>query len=968
MDYINITQINIRTWEKNKYLLTTALHSSLPDIFLLNENNTSKNIKCRGYYTIQNFNNHSGVAILIKNNIQFSIIPTSNDTILAIKIQTTLGPLIIATIYSPPRFNHINTITLNKLLDQNTPFIIIGDFNAKHNIFHNFKSNKEANAKIKGEQLFQLIKNRNMHILGPDFDTFETNRGKGKPDLIISNHSFNIFHSQISRGPFVGSDHRPIIMKISTSPIKIARIQLNTQSLSIQNFKANLQEDEFEPLQNKNVEFLNTQLSTLIENIKVATENNCQKITIKEHKSYTLTKQVKQKIKQIQTAYNSYLINGYPKYNIIRLYIWELNILILDKNSESWKKIVEVASDCYGNPHKFWNKISKLLGNKSKNNTFLQTTIYNTTSDSEDSDYDTESTIIATDPQEKAELMAKTWKSIYRPNTGPEFNNENIKKVEEWYKNNVKNWLHQNIIDYEQLDPNHPILSPITTKEIIFTVKKLKSHKAPGPSGIKAFIVKQLPPNYYEQVKHIYNAVIVTKYWPILFKTAHMIFLSKPSTDKTNPSNYRPISLLEILAKILESIITKRLLFYLEYNNILPSSQFGFRKNKATTHSLYLLKETITEIRKQKKAAIITTRDIRKAFDTVWHAGLLYKIKHIAKLDDQFTSFIYNYLSNRIIIPTFDNAKGTAFSPLAGVPQGSSIGPILFLTFVSDIPKPVHDNTIILQYADDLIHVMHSDSKGKNKIKHAIQKTQNELTHTLEWEEKWRIKTNLNKCNINFTGTSIGNIEYHQGVNIRDTELSIKNPCIILGYNLTNHLSESSHTIYIQNKAKNNLHRLYRFNHAPPKIKKQLYLTLIRPLIEYPCTTIINSSKCEIQKLQRIQNEALRFIVEVRLRDRIPSEVLHNLTNIAPFNIRLHNLAHKTLYKIKETQSENFTIDETVGVSGLDNITNKAPIYEKTTPLVITIKNEIFDPKRKLYIENLPEDPDDLTIPAPKYT
>ena len=116
-----------------------------------------------------------------------------------------------------------------------------------------------------------------------------------------------------------------------------------------------------------------------------------------------------------------------------------------------------------------------------------------------------------------------------------------------------------------------------------------------------------------------------------------MIFAPKQSKTLTDPLNYRPISLLEVFAKLLEKIIMNRLLFYLEFNNILPPNQFGFRPGRSTNHSILMIKETIRENRNLHRPTLVATRDISKAFDTVYLQGLLYKINVKLKFDNQFT-------------------------------------------------------------------------------------------------------------------------------------------------------------------------------------------------------------------------------------------------------------------------------------------------------------------------------------------
>ena len=517
------------------------------------------------------------------------------------------------------------------------------------------------------------------------------------------------------------------------------------------------------------------------------------------------------------------------------------------------------------------------------------------------------------------------------------------------------------------LSPTHPILRPIVSTEMKKALQLSNANKAPGPSGIKFAIVKLLPSNYIKTIINIFNAIIATKYWPTSFKFVNMMFIHKINKSKTDPLSFRPISLIEPFAKLFEKLITNRLNYYLEYHNILPSNQFGFRTGKSTTHSIYFIKEKVLENKKQHKTTLIATRDVEKAFDKVWFKGLLFKINNYFPNQPEMLAFFYNYLTNRKITPYFNNEKGFSFSPKAGVPQGSCLGPVLYLIFVSDIPPPIFPDTTISQYADDIIHTVTSDSKGKNKTKNAIKKLQHELDHTLNWERNWKIKTNIQKCKINYSGTTSEIITYFGGIFTENIELSIENPLRILGYHLNNYLSELSQIHECTKKANTQINRLYRFSHAPPAVKRHLYLALVQPLLTYPNTTLHQCNKTNISKLQKVQNKGVRFITNTKLNDRLKSENLHVMAKIEPINVRIHKLAKKTLYKLKENYtSENNQFPPTILFDSEYNYN-----VDRLNPPKISISEQIeseFKQNRKLLINTIPNDPENFVIPIAIYT
>ena len=156
---LTILQSNIRNWKKNKYLLSVSLADSNPDVILLNETgiNNEDRIKLYGYRAIEkNIEAFSGVAILIKNHIEYQEIYLKETNILAIKMSTTFGPIIISTAYVPPRIQTLPRLSLQKLLNFNLPTLFIGDLNAHHPFFNNSDITHPYGDR-RGKDLYNLI-------------------------------------------------------------------------------------------------------------------------------------------------------------------------------------------------------------------------------------------------------------------------------------------------------------------------------------------------------------------------------------------------------------------------------------------------------------------------------------------------------------------------------------------------------------------------------------------------------------------------------------------------------------------------------------------------------------------------------------------------------------------------------------------------------------------------------------------
>ena len=324
---------------------------------------------------------------------------------------------------------------------------------------------------------------------------------------------------------------------------------------------------------------------------------------------------------------------------------------------------------------------------------------------------------IVKDPFEQAELFNKHFTekaNVINPNDTPP---------------NLENFVTKDV--FENLDTSHFEIGPI--------IKSLKSSNH-SPCGISSAFIK----NAYSHtgskittlISDLLNKIFHTGVYPQIWKLAHVtpIFKAKQKTDK---SNYRPISILATLSKICESIIHKRLLQHLLQNNLISKHQAAYIPRDSTAQQLISMIHHIKLAMTSNKIAHGVFLDVSAAFDAVWHAGLLKKLEQMNIKGDVLKLFS-SYLCSRKAVTVIDGVKSTELPLNAGVPQGSRLGPLLFLVYINDIVANLESKPFI--YADDttLLATAETTFETTNMLSRDLTKISN-------WAHIWKVKFNPQK-------------------------------------------------------------------------------------------------------------------------------------------------------------------------------------------------------------------------------
>jgi len=262
--------------------------------------------------------------------------------------------------------------------------------------------------------------------------------------------------------------------------------------------------------------------------------------------------------------------------------------------------------------------------------------------------------------------------------------------------------------------PDSFFFSPVTNDEILKLFKTLNHSKSTGDFSIPKQIFNCVPETLADILQNLINLTFETSIFPNALKTVKVIPIFKNKGSNQNVDNYRPISLLSNIDKIFERLVYSRLISFLESHDILSDRQFGFRKQHSTKLALISLTEEIRRSLDSGKFSCGVFIDLQKAFDTVNHKILLHKL-NMYGVRGIANNWFRSYLSGRMQYVSYSGSSSSLREILAGVPQGSVLGPLLFLIYINDLCNAVNHSKTSL-FADDT-SIVYDDFSGFVLIK-----------------------------------------------------------------------------------------------------------------------------------------------------------------------------------------------------------------------------------------------------------
>ena len=385
--------------------------------------------------------------------------------------------------------------------------------------------------------------------------------------------------------------------------------------------------------------------------------------------------------------------------------------------------------------------------------------------------------------------------------------------------------------------------------------------------------------------------------FPDHFKEATVIPIPKPG-NLTKVNNYRPISLLPSPGKIIEKVVHNRLAGHLEKYEILNNHQYGFRKERSTTHAITELLNQLNLNLNKRTPTVALYIDFRKAFDCLQYPILITKLETLG-LHKSIIDWIRDYLQNRIQRVRANSTLSEPGTMRQGVPQGSILGPLLYIIYANDIVNKIKKSKVTL-YADDT--VIYNSHRNINKAMANIQADLNGLT---TWCHENGIYINPQKTKyMIFSSRNILEGEGRVQLKVDGENVERVKSYSYLGVTLDEHLTFDPHVKGIISKVSDKVFQLRKIRqYLTDRAALLVYKNMILPMIEYGDIYVSAASKENRKKLQVLQNKALKCAL--RKEQRYDTIALHNEAKLQPLRIRRKH--HLLLHMFQLTKLPNYS-------------------------------------------------------------
>jgi hypothetical protein len=442
---------------------------------------------------------------------------------------------------------------------------------------------------------------------------------------------------------------------------------------------------------------------------------------------------------------------------------------------------------------------------------------------------------------------------------------------------------------------NNFFIKPTNVLEVLNNINDLSTSKGTGPHSIPTNIFHLIKFAVAEPLVNIINLSFQTGIYIDDLKISKVIPIFKEKGSELDHMNYRPISLLSNINKIIEKLMHERVYDFLEKYNCIYNLQFGFRKGHSTTHALIDLTEAIRKMIDDNKFAVGVFIDLQKAFDTVDHKILLKKLEHYG-IRGTANKWFDSYLSNRQQFVTINNHNSSLKPMNFGVPQGSVLGPLLFLIYINDLHKAIHFSTA-RHFADDTNLLISSHS-----LKQLKKHLNIDLKILTTWLKANKISLNSSKTEILIFKNPNKPMNYDLKLILDGRRLYPSKYVKYLGILIDPYLTWNYHIKSLAPKLARAAGMLAKLRHfVPHESLRNIYFGIFASIMNYGSQIWGQYLNQHVLRVVKLQNKAIRIMNFAKSQE--PCSKLYQKSQILKFQdsisvnnyLYVHNSIHRKL-------------------------------------------------------------------------
>ena len=867
---LNILQINISGIDRKKTELAQIFSEKNVHVALVQESkhqNADLHISNYSYTACDHTKeNCQGVVTYIRNDITGSVEKLESSRpadFHKITIWHNGSKYTIYNVYNPP-WNHLNFNSIPDIIFSKS--VIAGDFNG-HSPQWGYKDYNHT-----GKAIEELCRTTNLSVLqdenSPPTLLFRVNNKTYRPDLtmvssdLLHRHSIDVLNG-------VGSDHRPILTSLHSKKKKKYR---RKTKWNFKKAKWNAYQDKSDQLLKAVIEEDHNSVDSLCDGITKAIidaanetiprgcrahfkpfwSNELQEaVNKREEARKALEKDPKVENK---IGYNKECANVKLSINKAKREHWRTttgNLNLAQDGTKAWSLLNNLSGDCRRQnpkPMKFENES------------------------------------IAED-QKKAEIFNKYFASISKVTPNTDKHKEKIQDL----KTKEKSPSVAEVTFEENF----------TLAELNRAMKKMRARKSPGQDKIHNEMLVHLGQEGKAAVLCLINYTWQKKVFPKAWRNAVVSPILKKGKPQEEMSSYRPISVTSCLGKLAERMVNSRLYWWLETTEMLSRNQAGFRAGQRTTDQLFRMSQRILDGFQKRQHTTAVFVDLKQAYDRVWRKGLLLKMK-TAGICGNLYEWIKQFLTDRTIQTKINDGLSSKETIEEGLPQGSPLSCTLFLLFINDLPDALTVENAL--YADDLAMWITSKYTLYNR-----RKLNQSLDILGKFCDEWKLKVNTLKTVYTIFSTSPNVSKEEPSLFIDGNILKKELNPTYLGVKLDTRLTLSEHMKEVKKKADKRLNIVKKLAStswgADKNTLRQLFIGYVRSSMDYSLILQSICSESSQQTIDKIQNQALRFISGAM--KSTPTAAVEVHTNVAPMNLRREAAVIDTVERFKRLDDKN---------------------------------------------------------------